>query len=68
MTPLLILFLLLSPTTLLYTLHSHFTSSVLTMADAVANELLKVLVKKMTDEAFKRVARAQGIYNELKEF
>ncbi|KAJ0859719.1 putative virus X resistance protein-like, coiled-coil [Helianthus annuus] len=37
------------------------------MADALANELLKVLVKKMTDEAFKRVARAHGIYNELKE-
>ncbi|KAM0010680.1 putative virus X resistance protein-like, coiled-coil [Helianthus debilis subsp. tardiflorus] len=36
-------------------------------AEALANELLKVLVKKMTDEAFKRVARAQGIYNELKE-
>ncbi|KAJ0860717.1 putative virus X resistance protein-like, coiled-coil [Helianthus annuus] len=37
------------------------------MAETLANELLKVLVKKMTDEAFKRVARAQGIYNELKE-
>ncbi|KAJ0472118.1 putative P-loop containing nucleoside triphosphate hydrolase, leucine-rich repeat domain superfamily [Helianthus annuus] len=36
-------------------------------AEALANELLKVLVKKMTDEAFKRVARAHGIYNELKE-
>ncbi|KAJ0673178.1 putative virus X resistance protein-like, coiled-coil [Helianthus annuus] len=75
MTPLLILFfLLLSPTIpffllsfFLYTLHSHFTSSLLTMAETLANELLKVLVKKMTDEAFKRIARAQGIYNELKE-
>ncbi|KAJ0717406.1 putative virus X resistance protein-like, coiled-coil [Helianthus annuus] len=69
MTPL-ILFLLLSPTTpffFLYTLHSHFTFSLLTMAETLANELLKVLVKKMTDEAFKRIARAQGIYNELKE-
>ncbi|KAJ0483757.1 putative virus X resistance protein-like, coiled-coil [Helianthus annuus] len=37
------------------------------MAETLANELLKVLVKKMTDEAFKRIARAQGIYNELKE-
>uniref|UniRef100_A0A251SYE3 Putative NB-ARC n=1 Tax=Helianthus annuus TaxID=4232 RepID=A0A251SYE3_HELAN len=37
------------------------------MAETLANELLKVLVKKMTDEAFKRVARAHGIYNELKE-
>ncbi|KAJ0860735.1 putative virus X resistance protein-like, coiled-coil [Helianthus annuus] len=41
--------------------------SLLTMAETLANELLKVLVKKMTDEAFKRIARAQGIYNELKE-
>ncbi|KAJ0717374.1 putative virus X resistance protein-like, coiled-coil [Helianthus annuus] len=41
--------------------------SLLTMAETLANELLKVLVKKMTDEAFKRVARAHGIYNELKE-
>ncbi|KAJ0673158.1 putative virus X resistance protein-like, coiled-coil [Helianthus annuus] len=52
---------------LLLSLHSHFTFSLLTMAETLANELLKVLVKKMTDEAFKRVARAQGIYNELKE-
>ncbi|XP_035838374.1 putative disease resistance RPP13-like protein 1 [Helianthus annuus] len=37
------------------------------MAETLANELLKVLVKKMTDEAFKRIARAHGIYNELKE-
>ncbi|KAF5775770.1 putative virus X resistance protein-like, coiled-coil [Helianthus annuus] len=37
------------------------------MAETLANELLKVLVKKMTDEAFKRIARAQGIHNELKE-
>ncbi|XP_022002757.1 putative disease resistance protein RGA4 [Helianthus annuus] len=37
------------------------------MAETLANELLKVLVKKLTDEAFKRVARAHGIYNELKE-
>ncbi|KAF5775903.1 putative virus X resistance protein-like, coiled-coil [Helianthus annuus] len=37
------------------------------MAETLANELLKVLVKKMTDEAFKQVARAQGIHNELKE-
>ncbi|KAJ0673165.1 putative virus X resistance protein-like, coiled-coil [Helianthus annuus] len=37
------------------------------MAETLANELLKLLVKKMTDEAFKRVARAHGIYNELKE-
>ncbi|KAJ0673201.1 putative virus X resistance protein-like, coiled-coil [Helianthus annuus] len=36
-------------------------------AEALANELLKVLVKKMADEAFKRIARAQGIHNELKE-
>ncbi|KAJ0860711.1 putative virus X resistance protein-like, coiled-coil [Helianthus annuus] len=41
--------------------------SLLTMAETLANELLKVLVKKLTDEAFKRIARAQGIYNELKE-
>ncbi|KAJ0860751.1 putative virus X resistance protein-like, coiled-coil [Helianthus annuus] len=41
--------------------------SLLTMAETLANELLKVLVKKMTDEAFKRIARAQGIHNELKE-
>uniref|UniRef100_A0A251SNR5 Putative NB-ARC n=1 Tax=Helianthus annuus TaxID=4232 RepID=A0A251SNR5_HELAN len=37
------------------------------MAETLANELLKVLVKKMTDEAFKRIPRAQGIHNELKE-
>ncbi|XP_035838362.1 putative disease resistance RPP13-like protein 1 [Helianthus annuus] len=37
------------------------------MAETLANELLKVLVKKLTDEAFKRIARAQGIHNELKE-
>ncbi|KAJ0673194.1 putative virus X resistance protein-like, coiled-coil [Helianthus annuus] len=37
------------------------------MAETLANELLKVLVKKMTDEAFKRIARAQGIHNELKD-
>ncbi|KAM0069334.1 putative virus X resistance protein-like, coiled-coil [Helianthus debilis subsp. tardiflorus] len=37
------------------------------MAEAIANELIKVLVKKMADEAFKRIARAQGIHNELKE-
>ncbi|KAJ0483755.1 putative virus X resistance protein-like, coiled-coil [Helianthus annuus] len=52
---------------LLLSLHSHFTFSLLTMAETLANELLKVLVKKMTDEAFKRIARAQGIHNELKE-
>ncbi|KAJ0860775.1 putative virus X resistance protein-like, coiled-coil [Helianthus annuus] len=46
---------------------THFTCSLLTMAETLANELLKVLVKKMTDEAFKRIARAQGIHNELKE-
>ncbi|KAJ0716533.1 putative P-loop containing nucleoside triphosphate hydrolase [Helianthus annuus] len=37
------------------------------MGEALANELVKVVVQKMTDEAFKRIARAQGIYNELME-
>ncbi|KAJ0673126.1 putative virus X resistance protein-like, coiled-coil [Helianthus annuus] len=37
------------------------------MAEALANELVKVLFQKLSDEAFKRIARAQGIHNELKE-
>ncbi|KAF5775824.1 putative virus X resistance protein-like, coiled-coil [Helianthus annuus] len=37
------------------------------MAETLANELLKVLFQKLSDEAFKRIARAQGIHNELKE-
>ncbi|KAJ0483791.1 putative virus X resistance protein-like, coiled-coil [Helianthus annuus] len=37
------------------------------MAETIATELVKVLFQKLSDEAFKRIARAQGIHNELKE-
>ncbi|KAJ0954279.1 hypothetical protein HanRHA438_Chr00c21g0852221 [Helianthus annuus] len=37
------------------------------MAETVAIELVKVVAEKMTDEAFKRIARSQGIHSELKE-
>ncbi|KAF5775930.1 putative virus X resistance protein-like, coiled-coil [Helianthus annuus] len=37
------------------------------MAETIATELVKVLFQKLSDEAFKRIARAQGFHNELKE-
>uniref|UniRef100_A0A251SXX4 Putative NB-ARC n=1 Tax=Helianthus annuus TaxID=4232 RepID=A0A251SXX4_HELAN len=37
------------------------------MAETVAIELVKVVFQKLTDEAMKRIARSQGIHNELKE-
>ncbi|KAJ0478811.1 putative virus X resistance protein-like, coiled-coil [Helianthus annuus] len=37
------------------------------MAETVAIELVKVVAEKMTDEAFKRIARSQGIHSKLKE-
>ncbi|KAF5775760.1 putative virus X resistance protein-like, coiled-coil [Helianthus annuus] len=37
------------------------------MAETITTELVKILFQKLSDEAFKRIARAQGIHNELKE-
>ncbi|KAJ0851527.1 putative virus X resistance protein-like, coiled-coil [Helianthus annuus] len=37
------------------------------MAETITTELVKVLFQKLSDEAFKRIARAQGIHNELKD-
>ncbi|KAF5775625.1 hypothetical protein HanXRQr2_Chr13g0614181 [Helianthus annuus] len=49
--------------------HSNFqfTFSLLTMAEAAAAALVKVIFEKLADEAFKKYACSQNIHSELKQ-
>ncbi|KAJ0860770.1 putative P-loop containing nucleoside triphosphate hydrolase, leucine-rich repeat domain superfamily [Helianthus annuus] len=55
------------PKTTLIPISSLHLHSYLTMAEAAAAALVKVIFEKLADEAFKRYARSQNIHSELKQ-
>ncbi|KAJ0717339.1 putative virus X resistance protein-like, coiled-coil [Helianthus annuus] len=55
------------PKTTLIPISSLHLHSYLTMAEAAAAALVKVIFQKLADEAFKRYARSQNIHSELKQ-